>query len=97
MGALDDKSFLKKTVENNKKGLSYFSTELTRLGIQFVPSYGNFIMTVWKDQKEVDSVFKKLMKKGVLVRPLGGSLEHCIRVSVGRPEENEHFIEALEN
>ncbi len=97
LGALEDTDFLAKTIENNTKGLKYFSTELTRLGIQFVPSYGNFIMTAWKDQKEVDKIFNGLMKKGVLVRPLAGSLEHCIRVSVGRPEENQHFIHSLEN
>lgn len=94
-GALEDKAFLKKTIDNNTKGLKYFYKEFSRLGIKYVPSYGNFVMTVWKDKNEVDQVFKELMKKGVLVRPLGGALEHCIRVSVGRPEENQHFIEAL--
>ncbi len=97
LGALDDTDFLKKTIENNKEGLKYFTSELSRLDVQFVPSYGNFIMTVWKDQQEVDKVFNELMKKGVLVRPLAGSLEHCIRISVGRPEENEHFIHSLES
>lgn len=95
LGALDDTKFLKQTVDNNKQGLNYFTSELTAMGVQFVPSYGNFIMTVWKDQQEVDRVFNELMKKGVLVRPLAGSLAHCIRISVGRPEENEHFIETL--
>ncbi|MEQ9402930.1 MAG: histidinol-phosphate transaminase [Cyclobacteriaceae bacterium] len=95
LGALDDTDFLKKTIENNKKGLEYFTKELTGLGVQYVPSFGNFIMTVWDDQKQVQKVFDELMKKGVLVRPLAGSLEHCIRVSVGRPEENEHFIDAV--
>ncbi|MEP1095081.1 MAG: histidinol-phosphate transaminase [Cyclobacteriaceae bacterium] len=96
MGALDDTAFLKKTIENNKAGLSYLMTEFSRLGIQFIPSYGNFIMTIWKDEKQVDKVFKDLMKKGVLVRPLAGTLAHCIRISVGRPDENELLIEALE-
>lgn len=94
-GALEDTAFLKKTIDNNSKGLNYFYKEFSRLGINYIPSYGNFVMTVWKDQKEVDKVFKDLMKKGVLVRPLGGVLEHCIRISVGRPEENQHFIESL--
>lgn len=97
LGALDDTDFLQKTVENNKKGLSYFTTELSRLGIRFVPSFGNFIMTVWKDQLEVEQVFHDLMRKGVLVRPLAGTLENCIRISVGRPDENEHFIAALKS
>lgn len=95
-GALEDTSFLKKTIDNNSNGLKYFYTEFAKLGVKYVPSYGNFVMTVWKDQEEVEKLFKSLMKKGVLVRPLGGELSHCIRISVGRPEENEHFIQSLE-
>ncbi len=97
LGALDDTDFLSKTIENNIEGLKYFTSEFSRIGVQFVPSFGNFAMTVWKDQNEVERVFNDLMKKGVLVRPLAGSLEHCIRISVGRPEENEHLVHSLEN
>ncbi|MEQ9467777.1 MAG: histidinol-phosphate transaminase [Ekhidna sp.] len=96
IGALNDKEFLKKTIDNNTKGLKYFYKELDRLGISYVPSYGNFVMTVWKNKEEVMRIFDGLMKQGVLVRPLMPPLEHCIRISVGRPEENEHCIEALE-
>jgi histidinol-phosphate aminotransferase len=95
MGALDDTDFLKETIDNNTKGLNYFYKELDRLGVEYVPSYANFVMTIWKNKEEVMKVFNALMEKGVLVRPLGPPLEHCIRVSVGRLEENEHFIEAL--
>jgi histidinol-phosphate aminotransferase len=96
MGALDDPDFLSKTVENNKSGMEYLIKEFLRLGIQFVPSFGNFVMTVWENKEVVGEIFNKLMEKGVLVRPLAGSLEHCIRISVGRPEENEHCINTLE-
>lgn len=96
MGALDDTDFLKETIDNNTKGLKYFYKELDRMGVKYVPSHANFVMTVWKNKEEVLKVFDALMEKGVLVRPLGTPLEHCIRVSVGRPEENEHFIKALE-
>ncbi len=95
MGALEDEEFLRKTLDNNSAGLKYYYNELGKLGVKFIPSYGNFVMTVWKDKKTVDGVFQKLMEKGVLVRPLLGPLEHCVRISVGRPEENEHCIEVL--
>ncbi|MEO9870236.1 histidinol-phosphate transaminase [Ekhidna sp.] len=96
MGALDDTSFLKETITNNTKGLNYFYKELNRLNVRYIPSYANFVMTIWKDKEEVMDVFNALMEKGVLVRPLLPPLEHCIRISVGRPEENQHFIESLE-
>ncbi|MEQ8905737.1 histidinol-phosphate transaminase [Ekhidna sp.] len=95
MGALNDDDFLKETIDNNTSGLKYFYKEFDRLGVKYVPSYGNFVMTVWKDRDQVMHVFDALMKRGVLVRPLYDPIAHCIRISVGRPEENEHCIEAL--
>ncbi len=96
IGALNDDDFLKETVDNNTNGLHYFYKEFDRLGVRYVRSFGNFVMTVWKDRDEVMQVFDALMKHGVLVRPLYDPISHCIRISVGRPEENEHCIEALE-
>ena len=95
IGVLGDNAFLKETIDNNTKGLNYFYKEFDRLGVKFVRSYGNFVMTVWKDKDEVMRVFDELMQRGVLVRPLYGPISHCIRISVGRPEENEHCVEAL--
>lgn len=95
IGALEDHDFLKRTIDNNTKELNYLYRELDQLGVSYIPSFGNFVMTVWKDKQQVVKVFDQLMKNGVLVRPLGGVLEHCIRISVGRPEENRHFISKL--
>ena len=40
--------------------------------------------------------FRKLLEMGVIVRPVVGyGLPAHIRVTVGLPEENERFIEAL--
>lgn len=96
IGALQDKAFLKKSIDNNTKQLKYFYKEFDRLGIHYVPSYANFVMTVWKDKDEVMQVFNALMERGVLVRPLYDPIGHCIRISVGRPEENQMCIQALE-
>jgi len=95
LGALDDTDFLKKTIDNNTKGVAYFYKEFAKMGVKYVPSFGNFVMTVWDSKERVMNVFESLMKDGVLVRPLMPPLDHCIRVSIGRPEENEHFIERL--
>lgn len=95
MGALEDESFLKQTIDNNSNGISYFYEEFSKLGVKYVPSYANFVMTVWESREQVTNVFEALMKEGVLVRPLLPPIDHCIRISVGKPEENLHFIETL--
>ena len=95
LGALDDKAFLEQTISNNSKGLRFLYEAFDQLGIKYIPSFANFVMTVWSSKEEVDRIFTALMKNGVLVRPLLPPIDHCIRISIGRPEENEHLIEVL--
>ncbi|MEM6736521.1 MAG: histidinol-phosphate transaminase [Bacteroidota bacterium] len=95
IGALNDDDFLKKTIINNIDGLNYFYKEFQKLGLEYVRSYGNFVMMLWENKDEVIKVFNALLKHGVLVRPLKSPIEHGIRVSVGNPEENKQFVEAL--
>ena len=97
LGALEDQEFVQKTIENNNSGIQYFYSEFDRLKVKYVPSFANFVLTVWNSNDEVNRIFSELLKEGVLVRPAMAPIDHCIRVSVGRPDENEHFITALEN
>ncbi len=67
------------------------------MGFQVAPSTANFIMIVFPDSGAAQRVFEGLLNRGVIVRPLGATgLPECLRVSVGTPEENEFFIEALD-
>ncbi len=44
-----------------------------------------------------DSVFEKLIEKDILIRNFNkpGRLENCMRVTIGTPEENDRFLDAL--
>lgn len=97
LGALEDTDFVLKTIENNNKGMQYFFGEFDHLRVNYIPSYANFVMTEWGSKSEVMRLFNALMKDGVLVRPLPPPLDHCLRISIGRPEENKHFINSLKN
>ncbi len=95
--AFEDEAFLEKVLKNNREGLEYYYRELNRLGITYHPSYTNFVMLEMDSGEEADYVAQKLMERGVLVRPLGAfGRPHCIRVAVGKPEDNRAFIENLE-
>ncbi len=61
-------------------------------GITPYPSEANFILF---KVKNAPAVYKKLLSKGVLVRYMGAALKDCLRVTVGRPEDNGIFLEAL--
>lgn len=61
-------------------------------GIRPYPSDANFILFRTDD---ADAVFKKLLKKGVLIRNMTGAVNGCLRVTVGTPRENAAFLKAL--
>jgi histidinol-phosphate aminotransferase len=59
-----------------------------------VPSEANFILIKTPD---APSVFNELKLQGVLIREVENHplLKNCLRVTVGKPEENQIFIDAL--
>jgi histidinol-phosphate aminotransferase len=72
---------------------------LSRLsGIHAWPSLANFIL-FRTEKRDADNVFESLRSQGVLIKNLnavGGMLKGCLRVTVGRPEENSAFLKLLE-
>lgn len=97
IGAIMDEEYLAKTVNNNTHELHYYYRELHRMGYKYIPSYANFIMLDLGSDELVNQVFESLMKRGVFVRPLRAfGLAHCLRITVGLPEENRHCIKSLE-
>ena len=92
--ALNDVAYLQRSVEMNKEGLAQLEWGLSGLGLDYIPSVGNFITVDFaKDAAEID---KRLLKKGVIVRPVSNyCMPSCLRVSIGLAEENERFLLAL--
>ena len=63
------------------------------MGLEFVPSFANFVLVKVGDG---DRVFSDMLKQGVIVRAMRGyKLPDWIRISVGTPEQNERCIEVL--
>jgi histidinol-phosphate aminotransferase len=61
------------------------------------PSRGNFLYIHTEEKSKV--VMERLLCREILVRDCNsfpGSGEHCLRVTVGRPEENDRFLEEFE-
>ena len=93
--ALQDQAFISYCREQNAQGIAYLTEEFRRLGLSYYPAYGNFIMV--DVARPAQLVFEALLRKGVIVR--GGhalGFPTKIRVTVGRKEQNEKFVRALE-
>jgi histidinol-phosphate aminotransferase len=92
--ALDDHLFVANSYELNRRGMEQIVAGLKRLGLDHIPSHGNFITFAVTDGAAVNL---KLLKQGVIVRPIGGyGLPNHLRVTIGLETENARFLEALE-
>ena len=97
VAALEDEEFLSHTLEHNQQGLELYTRELTRLGIQWIPSAANFIAIETPTGWTAQQLFLALLRRGVIIRPLEQSgLPENLRISVGLPEENRTCLSCLE-
>jgi histidinol-phosphate aminotransferase len=91
--ALDDHDFIARSREVNARGLAQLERGLAALGLEYIPSRGNFITVRVGDAARV---YDKLLREGVIVRPIAGyGMPAHLRVTVGLPEHNERFLAAL--
>lgn len=96
LAALGDDLYLQRTLENNRSGMRVICNELDRLGLQWVPSRGNFVLIELHAADLVSKVHESLLKQGIAIRPLTAfGLPTCFRISMGKPDENELLIAAL--
>jgi histidinol-phosphate aminotransferase len=93
LAALDDDEHVRRTLAVNREGMATLVAGFRRLELEHVPSSANFVLVrVGQGAK----VYDALLRRGVIVRPMDvyGFPEH-LRVTVGLPEENARFLEAL--
>ena len=94
VAAIKDQDFVSQAVSVNQAGMEQITNALTAFNIDYIPSSGNFIAAHFGQQAA--NINQKLLEKGVIVRPLGGyGMRETLRISIGKPEENQHFIDAL--
>jgi histidinol-phosphate aminotransferase len=93
LAALEDEEHVRRTLALNREGMAYLVEAFRRLGLEFVPSAANFVLVRVGDGARV---YRELLRRGVIVRPMDVYRfpEH-VRVTVGLPEENRRFVEAL--
>jgi histidinol-phosphate aminotransferase len=90
LGALRDDDHVRRSRETNEEGKQHLYRGLTQMGVGYVPTEANFIYIPVDDSL---GLYEKLLRKGVIVRPMGPAL----RVTIGVAGENERFLDALKS
>ena len=99
VAAVEDQDFVRCNFEHNRAERDYLQQQIGGLGLEFVPSHGNFILVKFPEEpgRNADDVLSYLKANGVIVRDMGSyGLGAYLRVSVGPKAGNRKFIELLE-
>jgi histidinol-phosphate aminotransferase len=93
VAALQDADFVQRTWEMNRRGMEQITAGLRELGLDYIPSYGNFIAFKIGDGMKM---YRRLLELGVIVRPVASyNMPEYLRVSIGLENENDKFLAAL--
>jgi histidinol-phosphate aminotransferase len=94
VASLADDDFVARSYAANQAGMAQITQGLTALGLNFIPSKGNFVTFKVSDATLVN---QQLLKSGVIVRPVANyDMPNYLRVSIGLFSENARFLEVLE-
>ena len=98
ISALDDTKYLDKALKINSDGMIQFISVFEQFNLKYIRSVTNFLTLVFKSSIEAENFTQNMLENGVILRHLiGFGLPECVRVTVGTDDENNFFIEKLNN
>jgi histidinol-phosphate aminotransferase len=93
IAAIEDEDHLDRSRALNEKGKVYLTKEFERLGLEYIPPYGNFVFVNFPC--EAAPIAKALERRGIIVRPVPPHKD-ALRITIGAPEQNTRLIKSLE-
>ncbi len=92
--ALQDLAHVAHSCAVNREGMRRLTHEFAEMGLSFIPSLANFVSVQLPQPGR--AVYERLLPEGIIVRPVDNyGMPEYLRVTIGLPEENERFIDAL--
>jgi histidinol-phosphate aminotransferase len=90
-----DTAHCEMTLRSNAEQSRWLTKELRGLGYDPIETWANFIYCEMGE--DAAAIANRLEHEGVIIRPLigGWGAPTAIRVTVGLPQENQRFINAL--
>ncbi|NOT16032.1 MAG: histidinol-phosphate transaminase [Methylotenera sp.] len=94
LASLADDDFVARSYAANQAGMAQLTQGFKHLGLEFIPSFANFVSFKVKDASQIN---QQLLQNGVIVRPVANyEMPDYLRVSVGLFSENARFLTVLE-
>lgn len=96
--AMRDQAHVRASVEFNTRWRGWLAAELMALGLMVYPSEGNFLLAEFASTgpHTAEAANRYLLSEGIIVREVASyGLPHCLRITIGREDENKALIAAL--
>ena len=97
--AVEDTNHIKKAREHNEKWREWITSELTKMGLEVIPSFGNFVTIQFPDEltKNAENADAYLLKNGYILRYLKSyGFPNALRMTIGTQNANEGVVKLLE-
>jgi len=90
--ALDDFEWVNKGIENNFKEMQKYIDFAKEKGYKYIESFTNFIVLYIPNSTKIAN---ELLKKGIIVRDMASYGFDALRITIGKPEENDKLLKIL--
>ncbi|MBD3800881.1 MAG: histidinol-phosphate transaminase [Campylobacterales bacterium] len=90
--ALEDEAFVQMSIAKNFEEMARYEAFAEAHGIRAIESYTNFVTLCLGEGRSSTAIADALLRQGMIVRNLAGYGLNAIRVTVGKPEENDRFF-----
>jgi histidinol-phosphate aminotransferase len=90
--ALKDEEWVRMGIENNFKEMQKYIDFAREKGFNYIDSFTNFIVLYIPQSTEIAD---KLLKRGIIVRNMASYGFDALRITIGKPEENDKVINTL--
>jgi histidinol-phosphate aminotransferase len=96
VAAINDQSFVDKSLAHNNRWLPWLTTEIAKLGLVPTPSVGNFLLLHFPKERPADRADAFLLDRGIVVRRMEAyGLPQALRLTIGDEEANHAVVVAL--
>lgn len=96
IAALEDENFVSKSVRKNSKERVFLFKNLKKLGLNVIPSQGNFLYLIFNDEDSKMNVFNALKENGILICNMAiFGQDKSLRISIGDRKCGKKIIDVL--
>lgn len=94
LASLQDREHVARYVAMNRAERQRLAGALAERGLRVAPSQANFVLAA--AARPGHELYDALLRRGVIVRAMPAPIDGWVRITVGRPEENDRLLEALD-